>query len=95
MAEDDDALAVALREACEHAERAAKTDELDEIHEYGSRAKETLESLDRSAMALAIRQKIQEAIRHATNAQRAVNSEGGRLDAEKARRLVAELLGES
>lgn len=95
MAEDDDALAVTLREACEHARRAANAAELEELQEYGARAKTTLESLDRSAMALAIRKKVQEAIRHATNAQSAVNPNGGRLDAEKARGLVAELLGES
>jgi hypothetical protein len=59
MAEDSDALTVTLREAREHAERAANTNDLNEVHEYGGRAKETLESIERAAMALATRHMIE------------------------------------
>jgi hypothetical protein len=91
MAFADD-VTIALREACDHAKHAAATENLNEVHEYGARARQTLESIKRNELDETVRQNIEQAIRHARNAELAVHADGGRLDAEKSRDLISGLL---
>jgi hypothetical protein len=88
----DQAMADALREACEYTVGAEKAESLDDVHEYGGRARKTLETIDRSALEPNLRQLIEDAIRHTINVQRAIHPEGGRHDAREAQQLLTELL---
>ena len=89
----DDAIAVTLREACEHTVSAEKAESLGEVQDFGDRALKTLETIDRSSLEPDAKNAIDTAIRHMRNVQRAVHPEGGRHDAREAQQLIARLLG--
>lgn len=89
MAVDD--LAAAVTAACEDAKKAEAAEVLDDVHEYGGRARTTLETIERSGMQAAVRETIEQAIRHAANAEHAVSAIGGQHDARRVRELLAEL----
>lgn len=65
----DDNTTAAIRQAHEYAKSAEGADKLDDVQEYGGRARTTFESIDRSGLDSVIRHKIEEAIRHAINVQ--------------------------
>ena len=79
----DQAMADALREACEYTVGAEKAESLDDVHEYGGRARKTLETIDRSALEPNLRQLIEDAIRHTINVQRAIHPKAGGTMREK------------
>ena len=79
-----DDVAIVPRQACEYATDAETSEKLDELQDYGGRARNTLESIERSDMDSSIRHKIEEAIRHATNGAARCKSERWRHDAGKA-----------
>ena len=90
----DDSTTAAIRQACEYAKQAEGSDRLDDLQDYGGRARTTLESIERSGLDSSIRHKIEEAIRHAINAQNASSPDGGQHDARRVRELINEILGE-
>jgi hypothetical protein len=89
----DNALVVTLREACEHAASAEHAESLGEVQEFGERALNMLETMDRASLEPDARGVIEGAIRHSRNVQCAVHPEGGRHDAREAQQLIASLLG--
>jgi hypothetical protein len=88
----DNSSTVVLREACDYMAGAEKSESLEELHGYGDRLKNTLEAIDRTALDPDTRHVIENAIRHAVNAQRAVSPEGGRHDVREAHKLIAGLI---
>ena len=90
----DNALAVTLREACEHTLSAERAESLGEVQEFGDRALKTLETIDRTVLEPDAKNAIETAMRHMRNVQRAVHPEGGRHDAREAQQLIAGLLGQ-
>jgi hypothetical protein len=78
----------------EYAKQTEGSDKLDDVQDYGGRARTTLESIDRSGLDSSIRHKIEEAIRHAINAHNASSPDGGQHDARRVRELIDEILGE-
>jgi hypothetical protein len=91
----DDDTTNALRDAATDARKAQASDNLESIHEYGGRARKTLETINRNGMDSTVKELIEEAIRHAINAQRAVNPNGGRHDARLVREQITIILGDS
>jgi len=90
----DDGTTAAIRQARDYAQTAETSNELEEIQEFGGRARTTLESVNRSGLDEAIRDAIQQAIRHGTNAQNALSPEAGQFEARQFRELMNDILGD-
>src|SRR5436190_18482328 len=90
----DDGMTAAIRQARDYAKTAETSSKLDDVQEYGGRARTTLESVDRSDLDERIRDAIQQAIRHGTNAQNALSPEAGQFEARQLRELMSNILGD-
>ena len=94
MAVDDGTMA-AIRQARDYAKTAATSNSLDEVQDFGGRARTTLESVDRSNLDDSTRDAIQQAIRHGVNAQNALSPEAGQFEARQLGDLMNGLLGDT